>query len=126
MGLSDLNATFDPHTLGVGFVVAIAILGYMVFQDWRDGKFNRDRMSVPETGDPVLNRFLGELAQSMGKLQAHYNDETTKVLTDLQVEHRDMFALLRKIMDIVEKNGLKADEILKYGVPVYRGVGRGS
>lgn len=120
MGASNINAFFDPHTLAIGFIFAIAVIGYMIFQDWRDGKFDRNRNTIPDTGDPVLNRFLEGIAKSMQGLQAHYNDETTVLLTNIQIDHRDQFSLLRDTKAIAEKNATKLDEILKYGVPVYK------
>lgn len=96
-------------------LLAFVVLGYMVFQDWRDGKFDRNKNQIPDTGDPILNRFLEGIAKSMQGLQAHYNEETTVRLTELQNEHRDQFSLLRNIKETGERNQTKIDEILKYG-----------
>lgn len=119
---SDISALLEPNTLAVGFIFAFTVLGYMVFQDWRDGKFNK-KNTMPDTGDPVLNRFLQGISESMKGLQAHYNDETTALLTGLQTDHKEQFGLLRELKDRGDRNGSKLDEILKYGVPSYQAKG---
>lgn len=120
----DVTDFFALHgsDLMTAFFLAVAVIGYMVFQDWRDGKFSKDRkVPIPVTDSPVMNRFLEELANSMKGLQAHFNDETTFLLTEIQQDTKpipDMQKDIGEILDIARNTRATQIEAMKYGVPV--------
>lgn len=62
----------------IGTILGIA--GTLVLRDWRDGKNLFAKNPPPQ-----------QLAQGFDYMKHHYNDITTAVLTEIQVEQKDGF-----------------------------------
>lgn len=80
--------------------VAIAVIGYLGYQDWRDGKFKK--------GTPD-NTNLENMAADMSHLRLHFNDDLTRILTEMQIDQKDSTKTLNKI-------AVGQEEMMKYGV----------
>lgn len=79
--------------------VAIAVIGYLAYQDWRDGKFKRNKAEDSDELTYTKENALGD----MKHLRMHFNDELTPLLTDIR--------------DGIKGIQNKFDEYDKYGFP---------
>lgn len=76
------------------------------------------------SSDPSVMKALMEISTAMSKLQSHFNDETTAVLTDIQTTLAAMQVLLTELVETIGRQDIAIREIkqtqremMKYGIP---------
>lgn len=92
--------------------VALAVISYLAYQDWRDGKFD-NRNNIEDVGDAER---LVEMQKDMSHLRLHFNDELTALLTSMQIAQGQQTKILEKISDSMVVVLNRQNEMMTYGV----------
>ena len=77
----------------------LGLLAYIVFQDWRTGKFAKKE-------DQPIEKMQGD----MNHLRLHFNDELTAVLTSMQIKQGENSEVLNDVKEILndfQRNGIR-------------------
>lgn len=105
---------------GIGTILGIAAV--MVLRDLRDGKPLFRKPHSSEIADPLtslaafMKEKVQEISTSQSQLQHHYNDETTAILTSIQITLSDIKECVGIMNRGIDKVSNKLDEFEKYGV----------
>lgn len=96
--------------------VALMVLGYLAWQDWRDGRFFNKRTPSNDIGGVIK-----QMGEQMSHLKVHFNDDITRILTDMQItlvkmtEKQDEYH--KQNSDRLNRVLNNQDEAFTYGLP---------